>query len=171
MKKLIIALAAVMISVATYGQAQLNLSNRGGGVEFPIFGPDGTTPAGLLGNMVAQLYVSEGGSLTPLQPTTGFRVQAGGEAYLSPQAVTVPGNAGTPVQLVLRVFQGASYDTALVRGETAAFSATPALAPAVPGNLTGLGTGSLRLEAIPEPSTYALAALGLGALVLFRRRK
>jgi len=42
---------------------------------------------------------------------------------------------------------------------------------------TGNGTGSLpvnitfdSLEAIPEPSTYALLALGLGSLVFFRKR-
>jgi hypothetical protein len=172
MKKLIIALAAVMISVASYGQAQLNFSTRvAGAVDFPIFAPDGTTAAGLLGNVSAQLYLVDGATLTPLQPTTTFRTAAGGEAYLSPVSVTIPGNAGTPVQLVLRAFQGSNYDTALIRGETSPFSATPALAPATPTALTGLGTGRLQLEVIPEPSTYALAALGLGALVLFRRRK
>jgi hypothetical protein len=43
-----------------------------------------------------------------------------------------------------------------------------------PGALTAFGLQSffmLQLECIPEPASFAIAALGLGALLLFRRRK
>lgn len=48
-----------------------------------------------------------------------------------------------------------------------------AVPPGLPSNLTGLGTsgGGFILTPVPEPSTMAFGLLGIGALLLLRRRK
>lgn len=67
------------------------------------------------------------------------------------------------------VTSGATYASALYKGEIA-FSidklggaGSPPSLPAVIANFTSFAL-------VPEPSTYALAALGLGGLLLFRRK-
>jgi hypothetical protein len=66
---------------------------------------------------------------------------------------------------------GATYDAATIRGELTFDIASlggVGSPPTLPAAL-GLPAG-LTLAVIPEPSTYALAALGLGGLLLFRRK-
>jgi hypothetical protein len=73
------------------------------------------------------------------------------------------------VQLILRAWQGgagSTYDTAAVKGQSSPISIALVEAPGTPNELIGL-TG---FTMVPEPTTLALGALGLGAL-LIRRRK
>jgi len=70
--------------------------------------------------------------------------------------------------IMIIAYNGASYASSSVRGHSAAFSITPAQLGTAPG-LGGMP--SFQVIGVPEPSTFALAGLGLASLLIFRRRK
>lgn len=66
---------------------------------------------------------------------------------------------------------GATFSAATIKAESPSFQYTLAgvgTPPSTPSPFTTAQFGGLTL--VPEPSTYALAALGLGALLYFRRK-
>jgi len=94
--------------------------------------------------------------------------------------------AGTAIAFQVRgweVSQGSSYEAALalntggghLYGVSALGSVTPTAPPngAAPlfGNTGGGLVPAFAMAVVPEPSTFALGALGVGALALIRRRK
>ncbi len=120
--------------------------------------------------------------------TTAFRTSTtttlGGT--VNPITTNVPGVlAGSSARLQLRVWDNKggtvtswaqvinpANDLLVLRGESLSFDSGPlgnGLAPNVAANLQGLTSFNLHL--VPEPSAIALGVLGLGALVMFRRRK
>jgi len=176
MKKLIIALAALMVSIAAYGQGQFVFNNRIGtevtarfitssdpanGSSSSIGSPDWSVK--LTGGPV-------GGTLVALDPaTTGFRGAPGSTAagYVTGITPTVPGVAAGGTASVLVTVLGPN-------------SVSKAFGPYTVANLGGgtitppnlqLGTSPLVVNIVPEPATLALGALGLGALLAIRRRK
>jgi MYXO-CTERM domain-containing protein len=175
MKKLIIALAALMVSIAAYGQGQFVFNNRIGtevtarfitsadpanGSSSSIGSPDWSVQ--LTGGPV-------GGALVALDPaSTTFRGAPGSTAagYVVGVTPTVPGVAiGGTASIGVKVLgPGVSQDfgpytvSGLGGGTT------------TPPNLQ-LGTSPLVVSIVPEPATLALGALGLGALLAIRRRK
>jgi MYXO-CTERM domain-containing protein len=176
MKKLIIALAALMVSIAAYGQGQFVFNNRIGtevtarfitssdpanGSSSSIGSPDWSVQ--LTGGPV-------GGTLAPLTPaTTGFRGAPGTSAagYVTQIEPTVPGvAAGGTASISVKVLGpgGISQTFPLVTvSNLGGGTITP---PNLP-----LGTSPLVVNVVPEPTTLALGALGLGALLAIRRRK
>jgi hypothetical protein len=58
-------------------------------------------------------------------------------------------------------------------GESVLFSIALTAPPTTPNTLTGLNGNSfsLRVVNIPEPSTLALAGIGLAGMLVLRRRK
>lgn len=168
MKKALIALAAMLISVAAYGQAQVVFNTRVlGEVEAPVFRPDGVTPAGA--GYTAQLYWDNAGSLTALTPATTFRTTAGRQQYVEPVDVTITGlAAGAQGTFFFRAWETAagSFDAAGVKGESAKITITTGGGLNPPANLTGLAGFTM----VPEPSTIALGVLGAAALLLRRRK-
>jgi hypothetical protein len=171
MKKLLIAFAALMVSVAAYGQGEVNFNNRiTGVVDARVLMPDGTTGAGA--GITAQLYGGPAGSvesaLVPLTPTTDFRTSsAAAQGYVNAAVVQVPGIAsGGTAAIQMRAYQGASYDAASLKGKSNIIPVSLGGGTLPPGNLSGLNGFTL----VPEPSTIALAVMGAG-LLLFRRRK
>jgi hypothetical protein len=158
----------------------------------PIPGVQTGNGAGdLAGGVTVGLF--QAGSTTPLA-TTLLRTDANSQFFAtSAMPVEVPGVApGQSAALVVRVWQGASLAAAKSGGlqwldETVpgaaglAFTSrplggtppTPGSTPVPTPNMTGWGpedgTG-FQFVCIPEPSTCALAALGIGALLLRRRK-
>jgi len=75
---------------------------------------------------------------------------------------------------VVVAYNGTSYtaNNTTVRGHSAAFTLAANALPASPVDIgTATGLGSFAVVGVPEPSTFALAGLGLASLLIFRRRK
>jgi hypothetical protein len=101
--------------------------------------------------------------LAPLLPTTGFRTSSTAvQGYVNSVLVDVPGiPSGQKATLVMRVFDSANTQV----GSSAPITITLGGGTLPPSNLDGLqpftvtGGGSV---VVPEPSTIALAATGVG---------
>jgi hypothetical protein len=177
MKKLILAAAAMLVSIAAYGQGQVVINNR----VLPdvnarlILG--GTDPADGSASSIGTDYSINlfGGptgtpfaSLQPLSPaSTTLRGAAGSTAagYFTGVTATVPNvDAGGKADIWLQVVAPGGNKVNL-----GPFTATLGGGTVVPPNLA-LGASPLAVT-IPEPATLALGALGLGALLVMRRRK
>lgn len=123
MKKLTIAFAAMFIAATAFGQGTIQFNNRiVGTVDARIFLPDGITGVGA--GYKAQLYAGPAGSvissLRALTPTTDFRTSSAAAAgYVNPVDLVIPGSpGGQKVTVVMRVFNGSTYETSTIRGES-----------------------------------------------------
>jgi hypothetical protein len=165
MKKALIALAAMLVSVAAFAQGQISFNTRVGTIDAPVTFDGGDPVAGAK----AQLYlVGAGGVLTPLTPATTFRTDNPLRLrYVNPVDVDVPAAPGSTVTIRYYAFTGDNALTSPVSGfsETTIAGLGGGLNP--PSNLTGITGFNV---VVPEPSTIALGVLGAAAL-LFRRRK
>jgi hypothetical protein len=180
MKKLLIALAAVIITVASYGQGQVVFSNITG-VNAPVTIAGSSPLAGPGPGYSAQLFLQgANGSLTALTPASTFRPAGTGAAaiadrYWVNQDVSVPGIApGTSGNFVVRAWQtsAGSFDAAKTAGtgfgESAPFAVTVGGGTLPPANLSTLQ--AFTVTVVPEPSVIALGVLGASALLLRRRK-
>jgi hypothetical protein len=173
MKKLIIAVAALMVSIAAYGQGQFVFNNR----VLPDVNARfiaNTDPAAGTSSIIGTDYTVQlfNGTAALDPASTTFRGAAGTAAagYVTPTTETVAGLApGATANITLKVvgpnITGGSqtfgpYSVALGGG-----TVTP---PNLPLGTTPL---TVTLGAIPEPTTLALGFLGLGALGLAIRRR
>jgi hypothetical protein len=173
MKKTLSMLAALVMTSTVFAQ---------GTVEFGTFSSeikrfDGT---GAGTGYTAGLFLIDGQNLTAPIGTTDF---IAGTGFLNPINVTVPGHAGrTPATFVIRAWDttAGSYAAAaatsnLQRGESPAFTINSlggaGAPPDVPASLDGSTYAGFTMTVVPEPTTYALGVLGLGALAMMRRRK
>jgi hypothetical protein len=178
MKKLLVTLAAVLVSASTFGQGTILFNNRTPTGDARVTRPDGT---GAGAGITAQLFlVGAGGALTAIPGTTTFReTPAAATFFVNPISVNVPGVAvGANATVRMRAWStsAGSYDAALagagLYGESndvlvSGLGGTPATgAPLPDAPLNGLASFPL----IPEPSSMALGLLGAAAL-LYRRRK
>jgi len=177
MKKLILTAAAVMVSVAAFAQGQITFNNRVSGVvDARVTFADGANIGqGVGAGYTAQLFGgADANSLAALNPSTTFRTSsAAAQGYVNGVTVTVPGiDSGAKATIVMRVFDSTSAKV----GESAPISITLGGGLAVPANLEGLQAftvtagGGGGTPIVPEPSTIALAALGVGALLLRCRK-
>lgn len=169
-----------------------------GTVNAPIYGPQVDNPLeSLRGNdenytgarldgaaYTAELWAAPAGSSEDqlvFVAATDFRT-GNAAGYLNATTVTVPNVAGGAEA----VFQVRAYDnmggtltswaevvgrTDVAQGTSAMFSPGFPLGGGTvqPPNLASLE--SFNLYIVPEPSTIALGVLGVGALILFRRRR
>jgi hypothetical protein len=172
MKKLVIALAALVVSVAAYGQGQVVFNNF---VPPDINAKVTLDGAGVTSGWTAQLWSAPAGTtdkskFTALTPTTTFRTTpAAAAGYVNPIDVTVPGiAAGAQGSFIMRAFNGADYASSVGKGESGIITITLGGGTLPPSNLTGLQAFTV---AIPEPSTLALGALGALGLLVWRRRQ
>jgi hypothetical protein len=174
MKKLLVALAAVLVTVASYGQGTVDFNNytQNGGNGAPIWDVGGPGTRGPGAGFTAALLVNgvQAG-------TTDFSTAAGFENLLNPVPVTVAGVAGgSTVTFEVQVWSTAagSYLAASTNplykyGTSGSFAGALGGAgnPAgPPSNLDNLPSFTL----VPEPSTIALGVIG-GLALLLRRRK
>jgi hypothetical protein len=180
MKKLLIALAAVMITAATYGQGQVVFANRVTGVfDAPVTVAGSNPTVGPGPTWQAQLYLQSGTDLTPLGSPLAFRAAGTGAAaiadrYLNGQpTVDVPLAPGANGTFVVRAWQtsAGSFDASKAAGnfgESAPFTVAVGGGTLPPANLTTLQ--AFTVTVVPEPSVIALGLVGAAAF-LIRRRK
>lgn len=167
-----IAVAALMVSIAAYGQGQFVFNNRiPPDINAKIQLTDGTALAGTA--YTVQLLAGAAGTpVAQLQPigTTDFRTGAAA-GYVNALTPTVPGlGEGKSADVVLRIFAGVGTGGAALTPDLGPFTVTLHESPNTPSNLP-MGTTPLSVTAaIPEPATLALGIIGLGALLAIRRR-
>lgn len=170
MKKLIVAAAALMVAVGAYGQGQFFFNNHD--TTVPVTArfvlPSDTTGSSVGTDYTITLLAGpKGGTLAALGTDT-FRGAAGTATagYVTPATFTIA-----------NVAAGASADVQVkVAGPGGTFSQVWNIPSLGGGTVTpptlNMGTSPLVLTAtVPEPATLALGALGLGALLVVRRRK
>ena len=198
MKKLLLAALFICAVVSASAQGTLNFANSSGtrltneaGTSFPAAG-NATYKAGIYwgaqGSPEASLVLlpaSSNGVTTTWGPLSG--IFSGGTA-------TFPVAGGTTIACQVRVWQAtyADYAAALAGqvlnpSERLGKGVVQTLAlgaagdpPSAPQDLAAPGGGGTPFQrfgvipvgvVVPEPSSIALGLLGLGAIVLFRRRK
>ncbi len=183
--QLLVGAAGLVASASLFAQGTFSANNLSGSRP-RVFGVDGTTtltganylydivvknPA--TGNYEGILRTLSNGTIVPF---TGLNFLGGANAGLfSAGVATVPfvaGGASADVRVrAWDITTGATYDAALTRGSvdfTIASLGGAGTPPSAPVSMANFASFSLAV--IPEPSTYALAALGLGGLLLFRRK-
>jgi hypothetical protein len=177
MKKSLLALACVIASLSAFAQGSVNFSNAGAGFSFAVKDQNGNNLAGA-GFMAELLVGADANSVAPLStPVTAAFLTGGGAGFFNGGVKTLPGfAAGTKPFFLVRAWDvstGASYAAASVKGQMAApvqfgvnLGDPSAQPPTTPATLIG-GTS---FNLVPEPSTIALAVLGIGALLLRRRK-
>jgi hypothetical protein len=180
MKKLLVTLAAVLVSASTFAQGTIKFNNRlTGQVDAPVSIQGSGLGAGSLAGAMAQLYyIPATGAPVPLTPATTFRTTSAAAMFYVNEptsGIIVPGvAAGQTANIQMRAWVGGnSFETAT--GGTGvsniipvSLGGTPAVGAPIPDAvLTGLQGFAI---VVPEPSTMALGLFGAAAL-LYRRRK
>jgi hypothetical protein len=137
MKKLILALAALMVSLAAYGQGQFVFNNRVPPDITAQFKLDnGTIPGSDATVYTVQLLGGPGGSAQSTWTEIGTTTFRTGNAagYVNPITVTVPG-ATTTADFKLNIFNGtATTGTPFAQLGTQVFTTPVAIAPNPPPN-------------------------------------
>ena len=195
MKKLLTSVAVALIGVqAAFSQGQVNFNNSvatfgNDGIDRFVYSDvvGGTRMSGT--NYVAAIYWGTSvDSLnnfavrtladTTLQSAVGaFRASTSASigTWVGGARFFVGANIGETVQLQIRVWditRFATYADALGQGGITGHSDTFSFLIPASTDTAGLAMRNLRAFAlVPEPSTIALAVLGLGSLLLFRRKK
>lgn len=170
MNKILLTIIGLAAGLTALAQGNVNLNNNfnapGASAKAFILGLDGQPLAKALG----QVEVLD---------STGAVIKSGGLGanglfFLGVTDIpgTSPGGAGSIIIRSWDSSTGATWEAATVRG-TALVTLTGLGGGAIPP--PGLGTAGnftgLQLAVVPEPSTVALAALGLVGLLFVARRK
>lgn len=121
----------------------------------------------------AQLYAGPAGTatelLTPLSPSTTVETAGALEGHVNPVVVTVPQTLvswGASATLVLRVFDGESYDSSTVRGQSAPITIPLGIALNPPINLAGLQGFSIP-PAVPSEGRIKVERTANGLILTY----
>lgn len=181
--------AAVTVGMATstYGQGSFLWKNysfgSSGQVSAPVtyngqlVGSDFT--AALMGSTDGTNFTFIAGSPVAFFGTTGGSAASGAGLFTGGQ-LTLPGYVTGNAYFILEAYQGSDYASASIRGESSVIvmnqlSTSGNGVPAGtflsdnPAAITPLQAFTVSVV-VPEPTTLALAGLGLASLLMFRRR-
>lgn len=151
----------------------------GGTVEYKIYasGPmdwnpaTGTTTLGVLANNPAwRAYLFQNGVQVgaglPLGTSEPGVLNTANDPTFGSRTLNTAGGAATTLEV--RIYD-ADIAAGKLLGSSLPFAYTPPTSPSAPPDQFAMA--NFRGFVVPEPSTVALGVLGLGALLLFRRRK
>jgi len=197
MKKTLLTLALVAVSVGAFAQGKVTFANNsdrlftiGTALAGDTAGAIPVSPLASGTSLIAGLYAgTTAGSMT-LQTTFVLNAVNWGPTpgLMVPRGIVlvgVPGAAVASSNIVVSDVFGANGSAfvvgpaagALYYGTTGNFTATPGGSISYPGLISGgpsastWGPGALTVNAVPEPTSMVLAGLGAASLLLFRRRK
>lgn len=198
MKKTLAILATCAIAVGAFAQGKVTFGNdanhlivvsgnlSGTGKNTALQGlaaPQIGTASDVMSSLTAQLWGGTSAGTLVLQNTMNPAGLAGlADGRLNNVAVTLTGIAGGATgffQILIFETAAGSYNAAST-GAGRWFASTPVFSGTTgsfaPSPLTGManwtaGNITLSANAVPEPSTFVLAGLGIASLLLFRRRK
>jgi hypothetical protein len=103
---------------------------------------------------------------------TGIFAGPAGAGFFNGGAATIQDYSSGPITFVVVAYNGSDYASSSVRGHSAAFTLPGIATGQTPADEFGAGLQPFQVfQAVPEPSTFALAGLGLAGLLIFRRRK
>lgn len=186
--QLFACVAGVLVGASAFAQGTFAFSNATLAGKPKILGVDGLGIAGA--NYLVDVLVKDAsGNFTnpgllkvlttgdvvaaPVSPLTGGNAGlfAGGTIKIP----TIAPDASATIKVIAwDKTTGATFDTATTKGSITFDIAKLGGAgspPTLPAAMANFASFSLTAApVIPEPSTYALAALGLGGLLLFRRK-
>jgi hypothetical protein len=167
MKKTILAIGLVAMSVSAFAQGTFNAKNTS---TSPVLGADGLK----LSKATGRVEILVGGTLVPLAKNT-----FAADGIFSLGVVTTGVASGGTASVTVRAWDtgaGATYADAVAAGRgfaTATFDVAGLggglVTPPGMDNFKGFTLSSAGV--VPEPTTIALAALGLGGLLFVSRRK
>lgn len=199
MKRLtLLAVAFALSTIGAFAQGTLTFANvvTLNPIPYVVWGSDAGagnvagTRISAAGDVKVGLYYNDALVSAPVnigRSSTGT-INAAFDGRFNGPGVTIPGlAAGQSGTFVVKAWSGSftTYELAAEGGALYGGVSTPFSnptggvpdpvtgVPGLPASLTGF-TSPLSVNAlvpIPEPSTFALAGLGLGALLLIRRRK
>jgi len=184
MKKLLITVAAVLATLNMYAQGTVNLANNSATAVY-VDSVGGTSPKADSSYAVGLYYAPDGTTddslFTLLAPTARI---LGSGVYNANSRTAPTASAGGFGMFQVRVWSaasGATYEDALLLGQGKAGKSNimrvdtgdPTSVPAgTPASLAAAGLQPMAVTTIvPEPSTIGLGILGVGTLLLLRRRK
>lgn len=136
-------------------------------VDFNSFDSIGSNPTGL------SLLLG----VSAAYDNSGFAYGPTGLGFFDGSQVSIPGYTGGPITFEVVAFNGTTYDTAPYRGRSGSFTMSsiptqPSNYPPFQGPFLGdYGQPMPSFVVTPEPATLALVGLGLGALLMFRRKQ
>jgi len=177
-KAILAGVALVATAVSVCAQGTLSLSSATG--SKPRITLDGVNAAPA-DNIFVQVLVAGATSLTGTD-TFGLTLTGSNAGLFSKGVLTVNGKpGGAAVDVTIRAWDkdtGADYASATVKATTTLTgfvlggvvdaNGIAGLPNSIVPAFTGLALTSAAV--VPEPSTYALAALGLGGLLFLRRK-
>jgi hypothetical protein len=191
--KLIVSLALGLVATQAFGQGTVNFGNNSSSAVTNSF-----TMARVINGTtfrVALYYLPDQVEPPTLQQFLANGQQLGASSIIQPQpGLYAAGTRTTPnttpgsgfAWFQVRSWEsafGTSYEEAVARGEIGgrlAYAGTSNIIrvktgdPAngvTPGALTSFGLQGFILTQVPEPATIGIAAIGIGALLLLRRKK
>ncbi len=191
MKRAIVAsILGIAASVATsYGQGYIvmeNYYNDGvngahySGVQLGGQYVGSTYSADLLVSLNGGVtFTPVAGSLTGFYPnsTTGGNPLTDGAGTFLGANQTILGYTSGSAQFIVEAFNGSSYASSSIRGQSAVFTVaslqTNSLLQAgdLINNNAGGGLQPFSVVPVPEPASFALLGLGAASMMIFRRRK
>lgn len=187
MKQILAGVITLSLASAAFADVTVNFRNNVltaadvkvvfGANSFGLSGPvvNGTK------SFVAQLYQDVGGALTPVGATANFRAVPSADplagTWSGANRTVVGPAADATINLVVRAWDSsfASYDAAIaaqgLAGQSASFTYKNALSsPPATTDTYMVNFKGFEVTNIPEPTTIALAGLGIAGLLFFRRK-
>jgi hypothetical protein len=186
MKRFVITMALIASATFAYGQGTIAFLN-GPTAVFRMAGTTVAVPTAVNSQLTYGIFVgatADSLSATPAGPTATGSTTAAGRMTGVPALYALEGHApGTVLFAQVRAWEsrfGADWAAAKAQGqyygETDVRQLEPLASASGPGTVIWQSSNVspnrfLPMQIVPEPSTIALAILGLGSLLLFRRKK